>query len=56
MIKKNIIQAGFIIWLFAIVGTALVSYTQQLTQERIAHNERQTLLRNLFELIPADRF
>lgn len=54
--NKNIIISGVIIWLFAIIGTALVSFTQEQTREQIIENERQALLRSLFELIPADRF
>jgi Na+-translocating ferredoxin:NAD+ oxidoreductase subunit G len=48
----QIVISGFLLWLFSVVGTTLVSYTQVSTQERIAANERQVLLRNLYALIP----
>ncbi len=48
----QIIISGFLLWLFAVVGTALVAVTQVETQDKIEHNERQVLLRNLYALIP----
>ncbi len=42
--------------LFAIAGTALVAYTHDQTRERIAANERETLLRKLDVLIPRDHY
>ncbi|MBI5451666.1 MAG: electron transport complex subunit RsxG [Gammaproteobacteria bacterium] len=38
--------------LFALVGTGIVAFTQDNTRERIAENERQTLLRSLHALVP----
>lgn len=52
---KQILISGFLLWLFAVMGTALVSYTQQQTQQLIAANERKVLLRNLYALLPADK-
>jgi len=43
--NKNIIMTGVIIWLFANIGTALVSFTQDQTREQIIENERTALLR-----------
>ncbi len=54
--KKQIFISGVLVWLFAVIGTTIVSFTEQQTFERIAENERQALLRNLFELIPPQRF
>ena len=42
--------------LFAIAGTALVAYTHDQTRERIAANERETLMRKLDVLIPRDHY
>lgn len=42
---------AFILGLFAVVGTGLVALTYDGTAERIAENERQSLLRNLHQII-----
>ena len=52
---KQILISGFLLWLFSVIGTAMVSFTQQGTLERIADNERQVLLRNLYELLPPEQ-
>ncbi len=52
---KHILISGFLLWLFSVVGTTLVALTQQETVARIADNEKRVLLRNLYELLPADR-
>lgn len=51
----QIMISGFLLWLFAVVGITLVSYTQVETQQRIAVNERKVLLRNLYTLIPQQK-
>ena len=48
---RQIIITTIILLLFAVIGTALVSYTFDNTRERIAANERATLLRKLHRLI-----
>jgi len=48
---RQIIITTVILLLFAVIGTALVSYTFDNTRERIAANERATLLRKLHRLI-----
>lgn len=45
-----------IVWLFAFVGTAMVSITEDQSHQRIIDNERKALLRILFELIEPERF
>ncbi len=45
---------AFILGLFAVVGTGLVALTYDSTAERIAENERQSLLRNLHQIISPD--
>lgn len=52
---KQILISGFLLWLFSVVGTTLVSYTQQETRQRIADNEKKVLLRNLYALLPAEK-
>ena len=52
---KQILISGFLLWLFAVIGTTLVAVTQQQTLERIAANEKKALLRTLTALIPANQ-
>ncbi len=51
---RQIIITGTILFLFASIGTLLVAYTFDATEEQIALNERETLLRKLHQLVPAD--
>jgi Na+-translocating ferredoxin:NAD+ oxidoreductase subunit G len=51
----QIVISGFLLWLFAVIGTTLVAFTQVETQEQIAANERMVLLRNLYILIPEQK-
>jgi electron transport complex protein RnfG len=50
--KKLIIQSGWILGLFSLIGIGLVSLTHSFTHEQIAENERLFVLKNLRELIP----
>ncbi len=52
---KQILISGFLLWLFSVIGTALVAFTQQQTVERIAANEKAVLLKNLNTLLPAEK-
>ena len=52
---RQIIITTIILLMFAVIGTALVSYTFDNTRERIAANERATLLRKLHRLIPPEQ-
>lgn len=52
---KQIMISGFLLWLFSVIGTTLVAFTQQSTLERIAANEKKVLLRNLYALIPSEQ-
>ncbi len=54
MAKHPIIIAAFILGAFAVAGTTLVAFTHGLTKERIAFNERQTLLMSLNALVPKE--
>ncbi len=53
---KQILISGFLLWLFAVIGVGLVASTFVATEDRIAENERQALLKALQELLPPDRF
>lgn len=50
---RSITISGVLLALFAVVGTGLVSFTHLQTKDRIAENERQSLLRKLEGLVPA---
>lgn len=52
---RNILGSTVLLALFAVVGTALVAFTFEHTEERILENERQALLRNLHEIIPPEK-
>lgn len=53
--RRYIIASGLILGLFAVIGTALVSITHDTTEEKIAQNERQALLRKLQQILPAEQ-
>lgn len=42
--------------MFAVIGSGLVAYTFDSTEERIAENQRRALLNSLNELVPSDRY
>jgi len=52
--KKNMLVAGKALAIFAIVATALVGITFQMTKSKIAENERAFLLKSLHVLVPPD--
>lgn len=56
MNKFPILIAGLILGGFGIIGAALVGFTNEQTQDIIAENERQALLKQLQELVPAESF
>lgn len=51
---KNMLFSALLLVLFAVAGTGLVALTHSATAERIAHNERETLLQSLHALISPD--
>ncbi len=51
----QVMISGFLLWLFAVIGALLVGYTLLQTEDQIVDNERRVLLRNLYQLIPADQ-
>lgn len=52
--RLPIIMAAAILGFFAIAGTSLVAFTHTATKERIAANERETLLHTLHALVPPE--
>ncbi len=52
---KNMLISAFLLGVFAIAGTGMVSLTYERTVDRIAANHRATLLKSLHELIPPAR-
>jgi electron transport complex protein RnfG len=56
MIYRQIIYTAIVLLLFTIIGTTMVALTYENTRERIAANERATLLRKLNQLVPADSY
>jgi electron transport complex protein RnfG len=53
---RQISITAVILLVFAIIGTALVAATYEATRERIAANERATLMRKLNQLVPDDAY
>lgn len=53
---RSMLISGAVLSGFAVTGTALVAITHDQTAERIAANERATLLRRLNELAPAQGY
>lgn len=54
MTKHPVVLAALTLTLFAVTGSSLVAYTYQQTADRIAANERASLLRKLNALVPPD--
>ena len=55
MSKASVFLAAFILGAFAAGGVGLVAITHELTDERIAANERKAMLRQVAAIIPTDR-
>ncbi len=54
-LKKMLLSAS-LLGLFAVLGTSLVAFTYESTRERIAQNERDTLVHSLSALIPPEHY
>ena len=54
MNSKPVVIAGLILGTFSILGVGLVSATYEVTKERIAYNERLSLLRKLQAMVPPE--
>ncbi len=55
MSKAPVLIAAFILGAFAVGGVGLVAITHEMTDERIAANEREAMLRKVAAIIPTDR-
>lgn len=49
---RQILTTGFLLALFAIIGTGLVAFTYDATKDQIAEAERQALLQSLHSVVP----
>lgn len=49
---RSVLISAMFLFLFASIGTGLVAYTFDSTEERIADNQRRALLKSLNELVP----
>lgn len=54
MNSRQILLSGLFLWAFAVLGTGFVAITEDTTREQIVENERRALLRNLYQLLPAE--
>ncbi|MDH5355724.1 MAG: electron transport complex subunit RsxG [Gammaproteobacteria bacterium] len=54
MNSRQILLSGLFLWIFAVLGTGFVALTEDTTRNKIAENERRVLLRNLYQLLPAE--
>lgn len=52
---RNMLISGLLLAGFAILGTAIVAWTEDATRERIELNQRAALLNNLHALIPPEQ-
>ncbi len=53
--KLPILISGVVLGLFGVLGAGLVGLSHEGTAERIARNERETLLRQIHVLVPRDQ-
>ena len=53
---REMLIAGALLTVFALVGAALVAFTHEETAQRIRDNERATLLAQVNAILPADRY
>ena len=56
MSYRPVLISAIFLFLFAIIGTGLVAYIFESTEERIADNQRRALLKSLNELVPEDLY
>lgn len=54
LIRKMLVSA-VVLGVFAIVGTAMVSFTFENTKEQIAENQKQATLKSLHQLVPPNK-
>jgi len=51
---REVLLSATVLGIFGILGAALVAFTWSATAERIAQNERQMFLRNVYKLVPRE--
>jgi electron transport complex protein RnfG len=51
---REILLSATVLGVFGVLGAALVAFTWSVTAERIALNERQMFLRNVYKLVPRE--
>ncbi len=54
--ENNSLRSALALGLVVIMGTALLAFVHQLTQERISDQEQRAVLEQLQQLIPADQY
>jgi electron transport complex protein RnfG len=54
-VRRNVLVSALILGVFGFIGATLVAVTEFGTHERILENERQALLRQLYEIVPQER-
>ena len=54
-LRDNIFRSAIMLMLFALVGTGILSLTNELTRQRIAQNEIDEVLHNLHAIITPDK-
>lgn len=53
--NRNVLLSALILGVFGFIGATLVAFTEFGTHERIKENERQALLRQLYEIVPPQK-
>ncbi len=54
--QKQALRSAGVLAAFAVVGSALLASANWLTRDRIAENERQSMIRQLEEILPPDSY
>jgi electron transport complex protein RnfG len=54
-VSRNVLVSALILGLFGFIGATLVAVTEFGTHDRILENERQALLRQLYEIVPQEK-
>ena len=52
MLAKHMFKTAWLLAIFAVVSTGMLAYTYENTKERVAINERESLLHTLHALVP----
>lgn len=53
--SRNVLVSALILGVFGFIGATLVAVTEFGTHDRILENERQALLRQLYEIVPQEK-